>query len=160
MQLGLRRAPDADGHATLLEGFRIDHAVFNTQCPPPTPANPLPPLFLSKRLPFSHSLSVNFLVLIISMCFFFFFLFLPFFALFLFFSCCVPPPSSLFSNSFTPGRHNWVAAPSRWDPHYCSVCSDAIAWVSDSGVRCQVGRMALNSGTKPSVNTRRRCQHT
>ncbi|CAM9414486.1 unnamed protein product, partial [Laminaria digitata] len=42
------------------------------------------------------------------------------------------------TSSYTPGRHNWVATPSRWDPHYCSVCSDAIAWVSDSGVRCQI----------------------
>ncbi|CAN0470918.1 unnamed protein product, partial [Ectocarpus sp. 12 AP-2014] len=41
-------------------------------------------------------------------------------------------------SSYTPGRHNWVAAPSRWDPHYCSVCSGAIAWNSDAGVRCQI----------------------
>ncbi|CAM9813706.1 unnamed protein product, partial [Ectocarpus sp. 6 AP-2014] len=41
-------------------------------------------------------------------------------------------------SSYTPGRHNWVAAPSRWDPHYCSVCSEAIAWNSDAGVRCQI----------------------
>ncbi|CAN0402010.1 unnamed protein product [Pylaiella littoralis] len=41
-------------------------------------------------------------------------------------------------SSYTPGRHAWVAAPSRWDPHYCGVCSEAIAWNSDSGVRCQI----------------------
>ncbi|CAM9482593.1 unnamed protein product, partial [Hapterophycus canaliculatus] len=41
-------------------------------------------------------------------------------------------------SSYTPGKHNWVAAPSRWDPHYCGVCSEAIAWNSDAGVRCQV----------------------
>eukprot|EP00752_Nemacystus_decipiens_P015578 g13901.t1 len=41
-------------------------------------------------------------------------------------------------SSYTPGRHNWLAAPSRWDPHYCGVCGEAIAWNSDSGVRCQI----------------------
>lgn len=42
----------------------------------------------------------------------------------------VDPPS------YTPGKHHWVAAPSRWDPQTCGICNNAIAWVSDAGVKC------------------------